>query len=276
MVVSVEQSRLSAPISDEAVAQYARDGAICLRGMFDMDWVERLRDAIERGMSEHVDMTGANAGGRFHGRTRMWQNDPTFRDFVFTSPAAAIARRIMGSNGIRFFHDQLFIKEPGSTDTTPWHHDQPYWPVVGDHVCSIWLTLDPVTRESSGLEYIRGSHRWSKRFTPSDFGSLNVESVREGGADPIPDIDANRDQYEFLSWDLEPGDCLVHHSLAVHGAQGNSSATIRRRALSTRWLGDESYYRPQVGRDDSPYQLDHLTAGQKLEADCFPLVAVGE
>jgi ectoine hydroxylase-related dioxygenase (phytanoyl-CoA dioxygenase family) len=274
VVTGVSASRLSRPISDDAVEQYTRDGATCLRGMFDSGWIERLRLAVDHGQGPSVDMTGTDARGRFHGRVRMWQTDPVFRDFVFNSPAAAIARRLMGANEVRFFHDQLFIKEPGTTDCTPWHHDQPYWPVLGEHVCSIWLALDPVTKESSGLEYVKGSHRWRKRFTPADFGSLNVDAVREGGADPIPHIDAHRERYEFLSWDMEPGDCLVHHSLAVHGAQGNSSAIIRRRALSTRWLGDEAYYRPQAGRHDSPYQLDHLEPGQKLEAECFPIVSV--
>ena len=57
---------------------------------------------------------------------------------------------------------------------TPWHHDQPYWTVDGNQVCSIWLSLDPVPREAavrfvariaslgtlvSGLAEVRGLKR---------------------------------------------------------------------------------------------------------------------
>lgn len=43
---------------------------------------------------------------------------------------------------------------------------------------------------------------------------------------------------------MEPGDVLVHHSLAVHGAGGNRSQTRRRRAVATRWFGDDARFRP--------------------------------
>jgi len=32
-------------ITDDEVAAYARDGIVCLRGMFDAEWVARLRAA---------------------------------------------------------------------------------------------------------------------------------------------------------------------------------------------------------------------------------------
>jgi len=144
----------------------------------------------------------------------------------------------MRSRPSRFFYDHLFVKEPRTRETTPWHHDQPYWPVRGEQVCSIWLSLDSVTKQTSGLEYIKGSHRWPSRYRPEVWGN-GTETWRKLGLldsqeQAIPDIDAQREKYEFLSWDVEPGDCLVHHSLAIHGSSGNASATQRRRALATR------------------------------------------
>ncbi len=34
------------------------------------------------------------------------------------------------------------------------------------------------------------------------------------GGEKIPDIDAARDKYEFLSWDMQPGDILIHHGMS--------------------------------------------------------------
>ena len=36
------------PITDEDVAAYGRDGAVALRGAFDMDWIDLLRAGVER------------------------------------------------------------------------------------------------------------------------------------------------------------------------------------------------------------------------------------
>ena len=33
-----------------------------------------------------------------------------------------------------FFHEHVFIKDPGTTRGTPWHQDQPYYPVNGRKV----------------------------------------------------------------------------------------------------------------------------------------------
>ena len=35
------------PITDAEAETYERDGVACLRGMFDMDWVERTRAALD-------------------------------------------------------------------------------------------------------------------------------------------------------------------------------------------------------------------------------------
>ena len=44
-----------------------------------------------------------------------------------------------------FFHEHVFIKDPGTTHGTPWHQDQPYYPVNGRKVLleSIILFFSP-------------------------------------------------------------------------------------------------------------------------------------
>ena len=46
-----------------------------------------------------------------------------------------------------FYHEHVLVKEPGSATSTPWHHDQSYYPVDGDDVCSLWIPVDPVSEE---------------------------------------------------------------------------------------------------------------------------------
>ena len=182
----------------------------------------------------------------------MWREDPEFRAFVFESPAGAIAAQLMRSPTVRFYFDQIFNKEPGMLEQSPWHNDLSFYPIQGTQVCSIWLALDPVTKESSGLEYISGSHKWRRPF--------DME---------VADVEAGRQKLEILNWDLQPGDCLVHHGLTVHGAGGNTTLDMRRRALATRWVGEDVTYRVREG-SHQPLCAPGLKTGDLLPADQFP------
>ena len=120
-------------ITHSDVAAYDRDGVVCLRQAFDAAWVERLRAAVERDLAapgpHATNFAEGSTPGRFFGDMYMWRHDPEFRAAALDSPAPAIAARMMGSGSADFFYDQLFAKEPGTAHPTPWHQDQPYWPV---------------------------------------------------------------------------------------------------------------------------------------------------
>jgi len=250
-------------ITEQQIADFERDGVICLRGLFGKSWVERLRNAVD-GLLKDSSQAGEMYSllGQHMARTNR-----EFDCFVKQSPAAAIAKRMMRSQQVRFYFDHLLIKEPGTRGPSPWHHDLPYWPVQGNQICSIWLTLDPVTKESSGLQYIAGSHRWGKKFHPPESEDLGFS-----GDDKMPDIGNNLESYTLLDWDMEPGDCLVHHGLTVHGAGGNMTLDVRRRALATRWLGDDATYRE--GGGDPALRVENLRTGDAMPDELFPFVAV--
>lgn len=208
------------------------------------------------------------AGGRFFGDKYMWTQDPDFRRYVFESPAAAIAGILMGSKHINLFFDHLLVKEPATEEPTPWHQDQPYWQVDGRQVCSVWLPLEPVSLESGATEYLAGSHSWGKWFEPKSFGGKRDYKAK---GEQIPDIENRRGDYDILSWSTEPGDVIVHHALTVHSARPNHSIDRRRRALATRWCGDDARFArreaaPPIIRDPG------LAPGQPMSCDLFPLV----
>ena len=260
-------------IGDADIARYEEDGAIVLRQAFGADWVARMQAAADRIMANGgplaLEYTKDKSAGRFFGDQFIWPRDEDFRAFVFESPAAAIARQLMRSSTATLFYDHLLVKEAGTKEHTPWHHDLPYWPVEGNQVCSIWLALDPVSAESGGVEYIRGSHKWPKRYIGQSFTSDS--SYDNPDMEPVPDIEAERDRYDFISWDLEPGDCIVHHALTLHHSAGNSTSDRRRRGFATRWTGDDAVYTPRAStirllRDPG------LKAGDPMPCDLFPQV----
>lgn len=272
MLATNELNRAPArPISLEEQTRYAEDGVVCLRGVFPLDWLDYMSDAIADAMenpgpnAEEYEPSGS--GGRFFGDLDVWKRQAPFREFVLGSPAAEIAGRVMGASKVNFFYDQLLVKEPGTGARTPWHQDQPYWAVSGRQVASIWLPFDPVAKETA-VEYVAGSHLW-EAYSPYHFS--DGTSYADTGLPALPDIEAERDKHRILSFEMAPGDCMVFQAMIVHGAPPNRSQN-RRRALATRWCGDDARYFERPGEVAIPTSDPGLRDGDVLDCDDFPVV----
>jgi ectoine hydroxylase-related dioxygenase (phytanoyl-CoA dioxygenase family) len=255
------------PITPQEIEDYRRDGVVCLRGVYSPRWVDFLTETLDafwaRGGLEAFGVSKT-----FKSNAYTWMTDDAVRDFVLQGPSAAVAAAVMGASRINFFYDQIFIKQALTPDPTPWHHDATFWPLAGDQICSLWTSVDAVDAESSALEFIAGSHRWEKRWKPVGIGGLVIS--REP-LEQLPDIDADRDAYNIVSWSVEPGDALLFHARTVHGSRGNRSATTGRRAIATRWCGDDVVYRPIEGQ--LPGMWDpKLEVGAPLGGPVFPRV----
>ena len=177
----------------------------------------------------------------------------------------------MGSRSVRFFHEHVLVKEPGTREITPWHHDQPYYCVDGDQNVSLWVPLDPVPA-SAGVEFVAGSHRWGRWFIPRRF----VDHVPYADADDrfelVPDLDAERGRHRILSFDVEPGDVIAFHFRTLHGAPGTEGLATRRRVVSFRWLGDDATFALRPWLHSPPFEQRDLVVGGPLDDDRFPLV----
>jgi ectoine hydroxylase-related dioxygenase (phytanoyl-CoA dioxygenase family) len=254
-------------LSKDEVKAFRSDGITRVRQVLPARWIEVAAAAIER-----TKQTPSKTGKALSKSAPGFLNDifmlvdDGYRRFVFESLAARRAQQVMGSRTVTFCYDQVFVKEPGTDVPTPWRHDLTFWPIEGTQIRSIWMPIDPVTRESSGLEYVLGSHRWNRRFkaVSPDYRPALLTSDLE---DP-PDISARRADYDLVNWDMEPGDVLIFHPLTLHGSRGNSSLR-RRRAFATRWLGDDVIYAPVKAR--MPLPKGHgLVHGDKIERPLFP------
>lgn len=271
-------NRPGRPITQTDIDEYNEQGVVCLRQMFDSDWVHRMRTAVgcyiqdEKGAHRRRTAQTEGEDAVFTINSFMSVYEEEFRAFRDDSPAAEIAATLMEVDRVRFWYDQLFVKDPGTSAPTQWHHDLPFWPFQGNHLVSIWLALTPVTRETSGLEYIAGSHKWNKFYCPV--------TPDEDSAFTDPDLEAcpnfseryDDPELEFLSWDLEPGDCICHHPLAVHGAGGNKSADTRRMAISIRYLGDDVTWDPRPHVMKLPEWPDLENGAYPADDNVFPVI----
>lgn len=255
-------------LTENEIEAFWRDGVVCVRQLYSQEWVKRLADALDDICSKPSPITGAPRIGTFHHDIYTWLVNDEIRDFVLSGPSAHIAQQAFRSQRVNFFYDQIFVKEQLTPAPTPWHHDFTFWPLEGDQIASLWTSVDAVDAESSALEFVAGSHRWPQRFRAIGYDGTDISTG--ANLEDAPDMSTDRDKYNVVSWAVEPGDALFFHALTLHGARGNRSKTSRRRAITTRWCGDDVVYRPGINMP-IPYTPD-LAPGDKLSGLFFPQI----
>jgi hypothetical protein len=212
----------------------------------------------------------AKANGSFLLDTGVAARHSRFQQICTRGVIPEIAGALLESARVNFFGDQIFVKEPGTRERTAFHQDASYFEIEGDQCCVMWIPVDPVTAESGGLKYWRGSHRERHIYAPNVFVSRTPLPGSEG--DLVPDIETHPENFDIVQFDVEPGDILVHHYRTVHGAGGNLSRYQVRRAASLRYCGDDIRFKT---RPSAPRQLHHTTRlqdGDVLSGPDFPVV----
>ena len=234
-------------VSDTDISRFSEDGVVFLRNVFKPEWIEKLSHGIEDNIanpSERGRIWDKDEQGRtcFYD-SQVWRDIDAYEDFASHSPCAQIAGELLQAKSVNFFFDAVFVRTPGAQFRTPWHQDEPYWSVEGFETCSIWMPLVPVEKKSA-LEFVRGSHKWPQKFRQTNFGALSGDArdqvvFDEQDTVPFPDIEANRDDFDILSWDMEPGDCVAFNARIIHGGSGNLSPGRDLKVFNTQWLGDD-------------------------------------
>lgn len=216
------------------------------------------------------DQVADDKKGRFLLDTGVASRIRALRTFILRGAAVDIASALLKSEIVRFFGDQIFVKEPGTRERTAYHQDATYFPIDGNQCCVLWIPVDPATQETGAMRYVRGSHRDGKLYSPNVFVSQTALPGAEGM--PVPDIDASPDAFDLVHFDAEPGDIIVHHYRTLHGAGGNVSRYQVRRALSVRYTGDDIRFRERPWAPPQPHHTHSLTDGDPLDASDFPVV----
>ena len=271
---------MAAVITPELKAAFEADGVVKVPGAVGDEWIERILEDAQRQLDSGGRwVTDTNPGAvidRLFTTRYRWEHEPVVRDFVFSSPIAAMAAALTGSATMRFYFDHLLVKEPHTGAPTPWHQDIGYWPFLGKQIVSAWVSASRSSVSDSALEFVRGSHRWNAYYAPESFDGQGGWTEDFDG-EPMPDIEASRSRagcpYEIVGFNVEPGDAVFFSAWIIHGAPPNSGEG-RRVALSTRWLGDDATWFPHPGCDPTVTQADTTAVPGQYPADNerFPLV----
>lgn len=265
-------------VTQEDRDTYAREGAVCLRGVYDRADTETVLEAWDRLVAD-PEAFGLRTASEERRETGAQANIvsrpsfmvPEFKSFLADSPVPALLGDLTGSSYIGFYWDAIFAKDAGSTAPTTWHNDSGASAVKGRRRPNAWTPLTPTTPEN-GLEVIAGSHKWEALYWPRSPNSSRLEAPPDRPM--CPDFEERRDDPDltFLGWEMEPGDILVLHPFTNHFSRGNRTDQ-RRVAYATWWYGDDVVWDPrpecEEGHPEAPYA--QMPAGERPNHPYFPI-----
>ena len=235
---------------------------------FDMHALKALvrSDAEARSLLE-AEMPGGE--GLFFYDAAAWKRDLGVRAVAFDSRLPEIVADLLQTGYLNFWEDTTFVKAPHTRQKTAFHQDLAYFQIEGDQCVIVWIPLDAATRESGVVQYVRGSHTWGEIYAPNVF--VSQTPIGSSPEKRCPDIEAQPDKYDIVSFDVEPGDVIIHHVKTIHGAGGNRSEHWRR-AMSFRYCGDEVRYFDRPGAIQQVGLSGHLGNGARLFSPDYPVV----
>ncbi|NQW46302.1 MAG: phytanoyl-CoA dioxygenase family protein [Planctomycetes bacterium] len=211
------------PLTAAQQRQFRDDGFIKLPGVFDRTTLDLVRDEITRVTMEHNPQAGVpldqrnTFGKAFIQVGNLWRKSPDAKRLTFSARLARIAAELLGTRGVRLWHDQSLYKEP-SGGFTPWHADQQYWPMASGLCLTAWIPLHAVPMEMGPLSFGRGSHlkRIGCDLEISDESEQLIrESIREQGIVEVAEP-------------YEAGEVSFHLGWTLHRAGPNTTTLPRQ------------------------------------------------
>lgn len=221
--------------------EFAREGAVVIPDALSSDEIELLRSAYQWKLDTVGEKVMRFYGGQMlqslggHGTAEIFQE--AMRD----TAVADIAAALFGDGPVWFMEEQIFYKEGAEGQAarrTAWHQDGSFQPFAGTKNLVIWIPFDSLFVEE-GLEVVRRSHLGALyNGVVNDPDDDTRPAFSEDVLPRVPDIEADRSQWDIMSTAFEPGDVLVFHARTLHGG-GPVLPGRRRRSLALRFFGDD-------------------------------------
>lgn len=246
------------PLSEAQIARFREEGFILLRDVLPGAELSRWRQIIGDAVRAHNDEQRPLAerdtyGQAFLQTINLWRVAPEVRPFVFGRRLAGIARQLIGTAGVRIYHDQALFKEPGGGHT-PWHADQFYWPLASELTVTAWVPLVPVTADMGPLGFSAGSQnlRGGRGYEISDESEAAIQAMLDAAGLPL------------IAEPFDLGDVSFHYGWTYHRADANR--TDRARDIMT-----------MIYMDSDMRLAEPANESQRADrASWVPGIAVGE
>lgn len=185
--------------------------------------------------------------------TRKLFNMAVYDDLLWahvTNPAVVdIVADLLGTDDLKMYGDQLFMKSPITGSAQPWHQDSASWrDIFPMDLVTAWAAIDDATLDNGCLRFVPGTHRW---------GMLDRARL----AHFIPDLETAA--WPALPVPVRAGSISFHHSLTLHTSSPNTSAQ-RRRAYAVHYMRAASW------QDETVTDAPRMPPFKQVRGRSFP------
>jgi ectoine hydroxylase-related dioxygenase (phytanoyl-CoA dioxygenase family) len=209
-------------LAEDEVERFRRDGFVHLCDVLSAETLDHYGDEISAKVEAlntmHLPLEERSTYDKaFLQVTNLWTQSEVARKLVFSRRLAQIATELLGTEGVRLYHDQALYKEPGG-GITPWHADTYYWPLNGDLTVTAWIPLQDTPVEMGPLCFASGS-----QLLPT----LRDLSISDDSERLIQDA-MERERFPYVQEPFALGDLSFHYGSTFHRAPANLSDRPRR------------------------------------------------
>ncbi|MBW7452955.1 phytanoyl-CoA dioxygenase family protein [Paenibacillus sepulcri] len=162
--------------------------------------------------------------------------DERLLDYLLSDEVLDLVEPIIGPN-IGLWSSHFICKDPVVGRPTPWHEDSTYWKgrlSSFDKIITVWLAIDRSWKENGCMRVIPGTHR--NGFSEYE----DIDAAKNLFATQIKNVDES----EAVYFELEQGECSLHDSRIIHGAEANKSP-YRRCGYTMRYFSTEAKVVPE-------------------------------
>ncbi len=253
-------------LTRQQVDRYRLDGHLTVEDALSPDEVNTLAahtDLIAAGEASHIPETSIQLEKVFRDGDQQVTDQVlsvrklgrlAFHDEVMwkhaTHPVIVdIVADLLGTDDIKLFSDQLFMKPPELGAAQPWHQDSASWRhIFPMDLVSAWTAIDHAMVENGCLNFAPGTHRWGMMRAPQVAWFVD---------------DLGSDQWPIVPAPLRPGSISFHHSLVLHRSDANTSDK-RRRGYAVH------YMRASSQRDESVTDVPVMPPFKQVRGRSFP------
>lgn len=194
----------------------------------------------------------------------LWRYSEKVKTFVFGKRLARMACELLGTKGVRVYHDQALYKEP-SGGITPWHVDQHYWPLASDKVLTAWIPLQETNLEMGPLSFSPKSHLFKagREFPISDESEIQIENNLRNAL------------YTFDVESFEMGEVSFHYGWTFHRAEPNKTSRTRK-VMTIIYMDSEmrilDRFKNKAQERDLPQWLPGAAPGDLAATELNPIL----
>ncbi|MCK4755170.1 MAG: phytanoyl-CoA dioxygenase family protein, partial [Calditrichia bacterium] len=183
--------------------------------------------------------------------TNLWKESKLVKEFVMGKRLARIAADLLGTTGVRLYHDQALYKEKGG-GITPWHADQYYWPLSSEKSCTAWIPLQDTPMEMGPLAFSAKTHHFSygRELAISDESEAELQEALK------------KARFEYVSEPFKLGEVSFHYGWTFHNAGPNT--TDKPREVMTIIYMDENMRLKKPANENQKIDWDVWCPGVKI------------